>query len=89
MAHVLQWLLRRQSYLQRIASRPAPVSLSEFQVLLELIRAPDWASRSTTTIQEMPGHHNGRDITSYHPGLHFTPSQVNSTHQSSDAHLCL
>lgn len=34
MAHVLQWLLRRQSYLQRIASRPAPVSLSEFQVPL-------------------------------------------------------
>jgi len=59
------------------------------QVLLELIWAPDWASRSTTTIQEMPGHHNGRDITSYHPGLHFTPSQVNSTHQSSDAHFCL
>jgi E3 ubiquitin-protein ligase SIS3 len=70
-----KWLLRRQSYLQLIASRPAPVSLSEFQVLLELIRAPDWASRSTTTTQEMPGHHNGRDITSYHPGLHFTPSQ--------------
>ncbi len=42
MAHVLQWLLRRQSYLQRIASRPAPVSLSEFQVpLLKMLLTYD------------------------------------------------
>lgn len=45
-----------------------------FQVLVDMIRVPDWAFE--TAGQETRGM--GQDAAAYHPGLYLTPAQVNN-----------
>ncbi|KAL3700902.1 hypothetical protein R1sor_018924 [Riccia sorocarpa] len=68
-----KWLLRRQAHLQLVSRGSAPVS--EFQVLFELIRVPDWAFLSVASGQENNAGQGAHDTVSYHPGLYLTPVQ--------------
>ncbi|BBM99808.1 peroxin-14 [Marchantia polymorpha subsp. ruderalis] len=68
-----KWLLRRQAHLQLVSHGSAPVS--EFQVLFELIRVPDWAFLSVASGQENNIGQGGQDTVSYHPGLYLSPLQ--------------
>uniref|UniRef100_A0A0D6QZ54 RING-type domain-containing protein n=2 Tax=Araucaria cunninghamii TaxID=56994 RepID=A0A0D6QZ54_ARACU len=63
-----KWLVRRQAHLQR-AQQGIPIS--EYGVLVDLIRVPDWAFEAAG--QEMRGM--GQDTATYHPGLYLTPTQ--------------
>lgn len=62
-----KWLMRRQAHLQRAQGFP----ISEFGVLVDLIRVPDWAFEAAG--QEMRGM--GQDTATYHPGLYLTSAQ--------------
>ncbi|KAF3645464.1 E3 ubiquitin-protein ligase SIS3 [Capsicum annuum] len=62
------WLARRQAHLLR-AQQGIPIS--EFGVLVDMIRVPDWAFEAAG--QEMRGM--GQDATSYHPGLYLSHAQ--------------
>lgn len=44
------------------------------QVLVDMIRVPDWAFEAAG--QEMRGM--GQDAAAYHPGLYLTPTQVSA-----------
>lgn len=48
--------------------------ISLLQVLVDMIRVPDWAFEAAG--QETRGM--GQDAAAYHPGLYLTPAQVNS-----------
>ncbi|KAM3318936.1 E3 ubiquitin-protein ligase SIS3 [Capsicum chacoense] len=63
-----KWLARRQAHLLR-AQQGIPIS--EFGVLVDMIRVPDWAFEAAG--QEMRGM--GQDATSYHPGLYLSHAQ--------------
>ncbi|WMV21613.1 hypothetical protein MTR67_014998 [Solanum verrucosum] len=63
-----KWLARRQAHLLR-AQQGIPIS--EFGVLVDMIRVPDWAFEAAG--QEMRGM--GQDATSYHPGLYLSQAQ--------------
>ncbi|KAE8124199.1 hypothetical protein FH972_019105 [Carpinus fangiana] len=63
-----KWLTRRQAHLLR-AQQGIP--LSEYGVLLDMIRVPDWAFEAAG--QETRGM--GQDAAAYHPGLYLTPAQ--------------
>ncbi|CAH1423337.1 unnamed protein product [Lactuca virosa] len=63
------WLRRRQAHSLR-AQQGIP--LSEYGVLVDMIRVPDWAFE-TAAGQEMRGM--GQDAASYHPGLYLTEPQ--------------
>lgn len=63
------WLRRRQAHSLR-AQQGIP--LSEYGVLVDMIRVPDWAFE-TAAGQELRGM--GQDATSYHPGLYLTEPQ--------------
>eukprot|EP01018_Ginkgo_biloba_P024104 Gb_01263 [translate_table: standard] len=63
-----KWLMRRQAHLQR-AQQGIPIS--EYGVLVDLIRVPDWAFEAAG--QEMRGM--GQETAAYHPGLYLTPTQ--------------
>lgn len=62
-----KWLMRRQAHLQRAQGFP----ISEFGVLVDLIRVPEWAFEAAG--QELRGM--GQDTATYHPGLYLTPAQ--------------
>ncbi|CAM8974965.1 hypothetical protein QQ045_030703 [Rhodiola kirilowii] len=62
-----KWLGRRRALLQRA---PQGIPVSEFGVLLDMIRVPDWAFEAAG--QELRGM--GEDA-GYHPGLYLTPPQ--------------
>ncbi|WOK93495.1 E3 ubiquitin-protein ligase [Canna indica] len=62
-----KWLTRRHAHLQR-AQQGIPIS--EYGVLVDMIRVPDWAFEAAG--QEMRGM--GQD-TAYHPGLYLTAAQ--------------
>lgn len=62
-----KWLTRRQALLQR-AQQGIPIS--EYGVLVDMIRVPDWAFEAAG--QEMRGM--GQD-TAYHPGVYLTTTQ--------------
>ncbi|XP_019249983.1 PREDICTED: E3 ubiquitin-protein ligase SIS3-like isoform X3 [Nicotiana attenuata] len=64
----LQWLTRRQAHSLR-AQQGIPTS--EFGVLVDMIRVPDWTFAAAG--QEMRGM--GQDATSYHPGVYLTQAQ--------------
>lgn len=63
-----KWLTRRQAHLVR-AQQGIP--LSEYGILVDMIRVPDWAFEAAG--QETRGM--GQDTASYHPGLYLTPAQ--------------
>ncbi|XP_044479673.1 E3 ubiquitin-protein ligase SIS3-like isoform X1 [Mangifera indica] len=63
-----KWLTRRQAHLLR-AQQGIPVS--EYGVLVDMIRVPDWAFEAAG--QEMRGI--GQDAAAYHPGLYLTAAQ--------------
>lgn len=63
-----KWLTRRQAHLLR-AQQGIPIS--EYGVLVDMIRVPDWAFEAAG--QEMRGM--GQDTAAYHPGLYLTPTQ--------------
>ncbi|KAL8143908.1 hypothetical protein V2J09_016940 [Rumex salicifolius] len=63
-----KWLARRQALLLR-AQQGIPIS--EYGVLVDLIRVPDWAFEAAG--QEMRGM--GQDAATYHPGLYLTSAQ--------------
>ncbi|XP_009783644.1 E3 ubiquitin-protein ligase SIS3-like [Nicotiana tabacum] len=63
-----KWLARRQAHLLR-AQQGIPIS--EFGVLVDMIRVPDWAFEAAG--QEMRGM--GQDAASYHPGLYLSQAQ--------------
>eukprot|EP00261_Vitis_vinifera_P040774 XP_019082017.1 PREDICTED: E3 ubiquitin-protein ligase SIS3 isoform X2 [Vitis vinifera] len=63
-----KWFSRRQAHLLR-AQQGIPVS--EYGVLVDMIRVPDWAFEAAG--QEMRGM--GQDAAAYHPGLYLTPTQ--------------
>ncbi|TKY55193.1 E3 ubiquitin-protein ligase SIS3 [Spatholobus suberectus] len=63
-----KWLTRRQAHLLR-AQQGIPVS--EYGVLVDMIRVPDWAFEAAG--QETRGM--GQDAAAYHPGLYLTPAQ--------------
>ncbi|MCD7468807.1 E3 ubiquitin-protein ligase sis3, partial [Datura stramonium] len=63
-----KWLARRQAHLLR-AQQGIPIS--EFGVLVDMIRVPDWAFEAAG--QEMRGM--GQDATAYHPGLYLSQAQ--------------
>ncbi|GLT72054.1 hypothetical protein SLA2020_440220 [Shorea laevis] len=63
-----KWLTRRQAHLLR-AQQGIP--LSEYGVLVDMIRVPDWAFEAAG--QETRGM--GQDAAAYHPGLYLTPAQ--------------
>ncbi|XP_057442976.1 E3 ubiquitin-protein ligase SIS3-like [Lotus japonicus] len=65
---IRKWLTRRQAYLLD-AQQGIPVS--EYGVLIEMIRVPDWAFEAAG--QETRGM--GQDVTPYHPGIYLTPAQ--------------
>eukprot|EP00250_Pteridium_aquilinum_P012200 c20565_g2_i1 orf=462-1721(-) len=65
-----KWLIRRQTHLQR-ASQGS--SISEWQVLVDLIRVPNQAFEGAETGQEVRGI--GLETATYHPGLFLTQSQ--------------
>ncbi|KAJ4751606.1 E3 ubiquitin-protein ligase SIS3 [Rhynchospora pubera] len=62
-----KWLTRRHAHLQR---GQQGIPISEYGVLVDMIRVPDWAFEAAG--QEMRGL--GQD-TAYHPGLYLTPTQ--------------
>ncbi|CAN4100482.1 unnamed protein product [Withania somnifera] len=64
-----KWLTRRQAHSLR-AQQGIPTS--EFGVLVDMIRVPDWTFAAAG--QEMRGM--GPDAASYHPGLYLTPAQT-------------
>uniref|UniRef100_A0A2C9UJI3 RING-type domain-containing protein n=1 Tax=Manihot esculenta TaxID=3983 RepID=A0A2C9UJI3_MANES len=63
-----KWLTRRQAHLLR-AQQGIPIS--EYGVLVDMIRVPDWAFEAAG--QEMRGM--GQDAAAYQPGLYLTPTQ--------------
>lgn len=63
-----KWWTRRQAHLVR-AQQGIP--LSEYGILVDMIRVPDWAFEAAG--QETRGM--GQDTASYHPGLYLTPAQ--------------
>ncbi|XP_031403472.1 E3 ubiquitin-protein ligase SIS3 isoform X2 [Punica granatum] len=63
-----KWLARRQAHMLR-AQQGIPIS--EYGVLVDMIRVPDWAFEAAG--QEMRGM--GQDAATYHPGLYLTPTQ--------------
>ncbi|GAB2251635.1 hypothetical protein Droror1_Dr00004482 [Drosera rotundifolia] len=63
-----KWLARRQTHLIR-AQQGIPIS--EFGVLVDMIRVPDWALEAAG--QEMRGM--GQDAATYHPALYLTAAQ--------------
>ncbi|KAG4158410.1 hypothetical protein ERO13_D02G117400v2 [Gossypium hirsutum] len=63
-----KWMTRRQAHLLR-AQQGIPIS--EYGVLVDMIRVPDWAFEAAG--QEMRGM--GQDTAPYHPGLYLTPAQ--------------
>ncbi|KAG9137194.1 hypothetical protein Leryth_012019 [Lithospermum erythrorhizon] len=63
-----KWFTRRQAHLLR-AQQGIPIS--EFGVLVDMIRVPGWAFEAAG--QEMRGM--GQDTATYHPGLYLTPAQ--------------
>ncbi|GFP95439.1 E3 ubiquitin-protein ligase sis3 [Phtheirospermum japonicum] len=63
-----KWVTRRQAHLLR-AQQGIPVS--EYGVLVDLVRVPDWAIEAAG--QEMRGM--GQDAAAYQPGLYLTPAQ--------------
>ncbi|KDO69694.1 hypothetical protein CISIN_1g014400mg [Citrus sinensis] len=63
-----KWLTRRQAHSIR-AQQGIPVS--EYGVLLDMIRVPEWAFEAAG--QEMRGI--GQDTAAYHPGLYLTAAQ--------------
>ncbi|KAK4362360.1 hypothetical protein RND71_017601 [Anisodus tanguticus] len=63
-----RWLARRQAHLLRTQQG---IPISEFGVLVDMIRVPDWAFEAAG--QEMRGM--GQDATSYHPGLYLSHAQ--------------
>lgn len=65
-----KWLIRRQTHLQR-ASQGS--SVSEWQVLVDLIRVPDRSFENVEAGQDMRG--TGLETATYHPGLFLTQSQ--------------
>eukprot|EP00249_Psilotum_nudum_P010745 c22735_g1_i1 orf=380-1618(-) len=65
-----KWLMRRQAHLQRVRHGN---TVSELEVLVDLIRVPDWALEVTASIQELRG--NGHEAAIYHPGLYLTVAQ--------------
>lgn len=46
------------------------------QVLVDMVRVPDWAFEASG--QEMRGM--GQDAAAYHPGLYLTPTQASACH---------
>ncbi|XP_060170420.1 E3 ubiquitin-protein ligase SIS3-like [Lycium barbarum] len=64
-----KWLTRRQAHSLR-AQQGIPTS--EFGVLVDMIRVPDWTFAAAG--QEMRAM--GPDATSYHPGLYLTQAQT-------------
>ncbi|XP_051123309.1 E3 ubiquitin-protein ligase SIS3 [Andrographis paniculata] len=63
-----KWLTRRQAHQLR-AQQGIPVS--EYGVLVDLVRVPDWAIEAAG--QEL--RVMGQDAATYHPGLYLTPAQ--------------
>lgn len=63
-----KWLSRRRTHLIR-AQQGIPIS--EFGVLVDMIRVPDWAYEAAG--QEMRGM--GQDVATYQPGQYMTPTQ--------------
>lgn len=63
-----KWITRRQAHLLR-AQQGIPIS--QFGVLVDMIRVPDWAFEAAG--QEMRGM--GQETAAYHPGLYLTPTQ--------------
>ncbi|KAI7754083.1 hypothetical protein M8C21_009598, partial [Ambrosia artemisiifolia] len=63
------WLRRRQAHSLR-AQQGIPIS--EYGVLVDIIRVPDWAFENAAG-QEMRGM--GHDAHSYHPGLYLTEAE--------------
>ncbi|XP_058078971.1 E3 ubiquitin-protein ligase SIS3-like isoform X2 [Magnolia sinica] len=66
---IRKWLTRRQAHLLR-AQQGIPIS--EYGVLVDIIRVPDWAFEAA--VQELIGM--GQDAIAYHPGLYLTATQV-------------
>ncbi|XP_021733638.1 E3 ubiquitin-protein ligase SIS3-like [Chenopodium quinoa] len=64
-----KWLSRRQAHMLRAHQGGIPVS--EYRVLIDMIRIPDWAFEVVG--QEMRGM--GQDAATYHPGLYLTAAQ--------------
>ncbi|CAM8910835.1 unnamed protein product [Rhodiola kirilowii] len=62
-----KWMARRHALVQR-AQQGIPVS--EFGVLLDMIRVPDWAFEAAGLELRVMGQDAG-----YHPGLYLTPPQ--------------
>ncbi|KAE8676169.1 E3 ubiquitin-protein ligase SIS3 [Hibiscus syriacus] len=65
---IAKWMTRRQAHHLR-AQQGIPIS--EYGVLVDMIRVPDWAFEAAG--QEMRGM--GQDTAPYHPGLYLTPAQ--------------
>ncbi|KAK1433809.1 hypothetical protein QVD17_10726 [Tagetes erecta] len=65
---IKSWLRRRQAHSQRAQGIP----ISEYGVLIDMIRVPDWAFENAAG-QEMGGM--GQDADSYHPGLYLTEAE--------------
>ncbi|KAH7284443.1 hypothetical protein KP509_34G054600 [Ceratopteris richardii] len=65
-----KWLIRRQVHLHRVSQGS---TLSEWQVLLDLIRVPDRAAEGGDTGHDARGV--GLDTATYHPGLFLTQNQ--------------
>lgn len=65
-----KWLVRRQAHLQQAQQGSA---ISEWEVLIDLIRVPEWAFQGVGLGQEMRAV--GQETATYHPGLFLTPSQ--------------
>ncbi|XP_031736014.1 E3 ubiquitin-protein ligase SIS3 isoform X2 [Cucumis sativus] len=63
-----KWLVRRQAHLFR-AQQGIPVS--EYGVLVDMIRVPDWAYEAAG----LETRAIGQDATGYHPGLFLTSAQ--------------
>lgn len=64
-----KWLTRRQALMLRAHQGGIPIS--EYRVLLDMIRIPDWAFEAAG--QEMRGM--GQDAATYHPGVYLTAAQ--------------
>ncbi|KAH7685942.1 E3 ubiquitin-protein ligase SIS3 protein [Dioscorea alata] len=62
-----KWLTRRQAHLQR-AQQGIPIS--EYGVLVDMIRVPDWAFEAAGQEMRVMGQE-----TTYHPGLYLTATQ--------------
>ncbi|KAL2935994.1 E3 ubiquitin-protein ligase SIS3 [Bienertia sinuspersici] len=66
---VMKWLARRQTHMARAQQGGVPIS--EYRVLVDMIRVPDWAFEAAG--QELRGM--GQDTATYHPGLYLTTAQ--------------